>query len=214
MWKCPHCEIELEHGLNYSVSTRGSEYGTAYLRKNKPEHQVTHNTITDWDIDDSGDTEWDGDPTFTCPECSEKIEIQELIWINKIEEKPTPPQEEFEEMDHIIIKPQNEITKESDTIELTDSIIICKKCFHNYISYRNERHYDNYEDIFCECPKCGEVNSTEEFKRLLKKEFFNNTKYDPTKKIKHRPLKFMVKSKPKIYFKIQRHQRIIKKNSG
>ena len=175
-WKCPVCEIEIDH-LDYDVPTRNSEYGSAYLNNSKKkEEDLFYERITEHDYSDSGDSEWDGSPGYRCPECEDDISPNELIWIDtdkeEIEEKKKS--EEPEETLHNIIKPQNSIIQKEISKDVSDSSIICKKCFHVFI-HRIEGGYFGAEDKqnFLECPNCGQTNSLEEFKELLEKGVFN-----------------------------------------
>ena len=79
MWKCPRCENEIEN-LDYSVQTR--EWG--YVNLSEPEDE---NSQCDTENYESNDSEWTGDTSFSCPECSNDIELDELIPVINEEEK-------------------------------------------------------------------------------------------------------------------------------
>jgi len=185
-WQCPHCNHTLEK-LNYGVDTNQREYGTAYLTDEKPETTEDRNNsnemIEDWNQDDNGDSEWSEDPSYSCHECNEELELSDLIWIEeekitieKIEpEKTTEPEETL----HNIIHPEKSLLDERENRKrVFDATIICKKCNHVFIN-ENDQYTDMHgissnENNSCECPKCSEMNSTKEFQELLKKGYFNN----------------------------------------
>ena len=184
-WKCPNCEEEID-SLRFEVNTSSSEYGTADLNDSKKKKDETYyEIVVNHDCEDNGDTEWDGSPEYRCPECDDYINPDNLIWIDTEEEKTKEKKklEEPEETLHNVIKPQNSIIQNEISKDITDSSIICKKCFHVFI-HRIERGYFGTEDKqnFLECPHCGQTNSLEEFKELLEKGIFN--KHVITKKIK------------------------------
>ena len=220
MWKCPECKAKLEY-LKYNVSTQSCEYGTADLINDPTETQLEqrrrYDIITDHNSDDYGNTDWDGNPEYECPDCSAEIEISDLEWCEDEEEDEldeegepirTKVEDELEETKHKIIVPQQRIT-EKYTDNTFNNSIICKECKHVFVSNIGERWEEGSVD-FCDCPKCGTQNSTEEFKKLLKDGFFNNNeiiikKHVTTKKTKHSLIASMVKSGRKLRSAISRH---------
>ena len=162
-WKCPNCEEEIET-LDYDVGITATEYGTAYLNEEKSTEENTRDIVVDWDSNDMGNTDSNGDYEYRCPECQEEINPDRLIWIEEEEEeekKEIKKPEELEETKHNIIRPKTPIIIECN-INNNNSSMICKECSHIII-------YDdmNYSDEFPECPKCGTVNSIQEFRKKL-----------------------------------------------
>lgn len=214
MWKCPHCEEEID-SLSYSVATTSYEYGSASLAGCKredyisdPNHTWMHwEMITDHSSDDYGDTNWDGDCEYRCPECDNEIsDIDSLIWIGISEQIELKKEKEPEETLHKIIPPKNYIVKDEISKDATESSIICKHCFHIFVHDIERRYREKDEKDFCECPKCGEQNSPQEFKELLAKGFFSNNaikiKKNATKKTKHRSKWTLGKLRRKVLSKI------------
>ena len=175
-WKCPSCDEEI-NSLNYTVNTVGSEYGDATLSNSEPGPGRTNREIVvDHDYSDSGDNNWDGEPDYTCPECSDDIVPSTLIWIEpeEIEEEEKP--KNLEEESHNIIKPITNIIRSNDSIsrDLLDFTLICKKCNHIFVYDAGEDHYrTDLDKQFYECPNCATQNSPSEFLTLLKEGFFN-----------------------------------------
>jgi len=192
-WKCPKCEAEIDQ-LSYSVATNGTEYGTAQL---DDENKEGRDRICDHDFDESGDSDWDGNPEYTCRECDTEINIDDLIWFDSEEEieKEEKEKKEDEEVLHSIIKPEKEIISKDNIKDASQSSIICKNCRHMFVAS------ESYQEEFYDCPKCGITNSTEEFKKLLKEGYYSQKKKDDTnkQKIKHGSIKSMVKSRRKIH---------------
>jgi len=157
MWKCPDCKKPLINVL-YNASTSGYESGKATLfDKNEPSDN-NYDMIDDWDCRDSG---WNDtyDYEYECPECNHNISLSDLIWIDIKEEKEK--EETLEELNHKIIKPQEEIMETNLPDDFKETTIICKNC--NYLFT-----YDD-EDESSECPKCGKTT-------LLSKYLENNDK--------------------------------------
>jgi hypothetical protein len=174
MWKCPNCNNEVDH-LQYSVNTCSNEYGTADLSDKKEIGK--RNIVCDYNSDDYGDSDWNGDPEYTCPECDDEIDPEDLIWENdneeNEEEKPkTEP--EPEETLHKIITPLKNIIK-TDLPKSIKGSIICKnkKCLHIFVV--EEEKYkclgDNDEVTF-ECPKCSTSMTHEEYENLLDNDYY------------------------------------------
>ena len=177
MWKCPECEHEIEH-LQYHVNTQSSEYGTADLSDTKQERG---DIVCDYNSDDYGDSDWDGSPEYTCPECDNDVSLSDLIWVNEDddeEEKPKVKKEpEPEETLHKIIRPERDIIK-SDLPKSTEESIICKnkKCLHVFVieetgTYQRRYNNENDDEIF-ECPKCSTSITLEEYKKLLNSNYY------------------------------------------
>ena len=220
MWKCPNCDETLEC-LRYSVSTTCSEYGTADL---EGEPSITalrdrgrNSIITNYDCDDQGSADWDGDPTYECPECGEELTPRGLIWKESDDEDEDEDEDETitkkkveiepEETKHNIVKPKTPITEDEYDEDVLECSMICKECMHLYVYNPTKGHPDD-EAIFG-CPKCGEPNEQGEFRSLLKDGFFNKKiieKHGRTKKTKHRPIPAMGKSRGKIHHKVSRHK--------
>jgi len=177
MWKCPECRHEIDR-VQYNVSTSGSEYGTASLVENNPTN--TRDRAEDFEQDDYGDTEWNDTPEYTCPECDNNINLEDLIWINEDDDededddKPKP-EPEPEETLHNIILPENNIVR-TDLPRQADESIICKnkKCKHIFVVEKATRYgygLRDDEETF-ECPKCATSNTLTEYKELLLKGYF------------------------------------------
>ena len=197
MWKCPECETEVTE-LYYSVPTNSSESGTASIdmtpRLNRD--GIKRAQVIDYEYDSSGDSEWNGDPEFECRECNNNILLSELIWIEGEEEKVPPKSDEPEETLHNIVSPVNRITMRPDFDRTLDSTLMCKNCSHLIVFMSGERGNKDCKDIICECPKCGETTSEEEFKKLLNIGFFDIKEQKNDKpKIKHKHIKLMGKSR-------------------
>ena len=182
-WKCPGCQAPVDD-LRYSVSTSGTEYGTAMLTDVNEEDD----RITDHEFSDTGDTNWEGDTAeYECPHCDRSIDPSELIWIGKgaDESNVKPKEPEDEELSHKIIKPEEEILDNSNrTDQAIESSIICSQCFHvivcdkdelthGYRGYGRQRNNNEPDEFFIECTKCNHINSTIEFDKLLKEGYFN-----------------------------------------
>ena len=167
MWKCPECKHEIKE-LQYQVSTQSSEYGTASLSE---KFEITnYKIIYDHNNDDQGDTEWDGSPEYTCPECENEVDPTELIWVIEDEEenKPEIPPEPEETLFKIIC-PKIQIIRKECPKDSSCSTLICKNCKHIFVC-DTANDYDNGGTF--ECPKCYETNTVKEYKELLLKGFF------------------------------------------
>lgn len=172
-WYCKHCNKKI-NDLKYNVNVSSTEYGDANLSEEKVEPD---DMIDDYNYSDSGDTEWDGSPTYRCPECDKEITIEKLIWKDneeeikeKAEKRKKEQEEEPEEFLHNIITPKNNIM--SKEIPKRIKTIICKKCFHPYI-YDTNRFSRNNDETY-DCPKCGTSNTPEENTELINTDYFNN----------------------------------------
>lgn len=201
-WKCPRCLAPVED-LRYSVSTSGTEYGTAMLSDVNEEDD----RITDHEYSDTGDTNWEGDTDYECPHCDKSVDPSELIWIggeDDVPAEPTPekPPEPIEAGFEIIKPEKNIIDNDQDVDNPIESSIICKGCFHILVTnqrdieqtrYQNEHNSDN--EFFVECNKCGSINSTVEFRELLKEGFFNQDKKHAYAKRKNHNRSKLIKSK-------------------
>lgn len=170
MWKCPECEEEIT-SLNYWVSTNSSEYGDAELSDKKETNR--RDIIIDHNYNDQGDTDWNDEPEYRCPECDELVEPTELIWVGNDheEEEKEKPEPEPEETLHKIITPKQNFIRKDLPKDSTNSTIICKQCKNIFIFDIGTDY--TYEE-FCECPKCFTTNSPEEYKELLKNGYFNS----------------------------------------
>ncbi|MFA7301789.1 MAG: hypothetical protein WC069_05785 [Candidatus Shapirobacteria bacterium] len=239
-WKCPECNEPIED-LRYEVDTTSYEYGTAELNSRpRPEQpqtrqingltlRVDYEVVVDHNYDDTGDSNWDGDVKYECPECSATVNPNNLIWINDDDEEEDEFEEGYEEeseetkrkkkeieikkqileeTEHEIIRPKKHIIlNQCDRIS-TDQSFICqnKECRHVFVAEIKNEH--SYGEFFVECPKCSTVNSSETYKKLLSEGYFNQTENDkPRKKsIKYRPGLIMARrpGKSKILHKIQR----------
>jgi uncharacterized protein YbaR (Trm112 family) len=172
MWKCPNCNNEIE-SLQYHVNTQSSEYGTAELSEKKQERG---DIVTDYNSDDYGDSDWDGSPEYTCPECDNDVSLNELIWVDEDDEEENnkpKPEPEPEETLHKIILPENNIIK-SDLPRQAEDSIICKNCRHIFVieeTYRPGYGREKDEEIF-ECPKCSTSTTLDEYKKLLTNGYF------------------------------------------
>ena len=227
-WKCPECKEEIG-SLYYDVNTSGSEYGNAQLNDSPrpatpvepiPRHLNYHHhyeIITDHDFSDNGDTNWEGDPSYRCPECDADINPNSLIWFDEDEEEEEEKIKEaiLEETTHKIISPEEEIIMKDRPINTDSSMICCnKKCFHVFVAeMKGDTHY---EEFFIECPKCGEINSSTTYKQLLEAGYFNEIKHDKTRKSpRNRPFKVLDSASynHKVHSKVQRSKRRKKVNS-
>jgi len=166
MWKCPVCKEKVEN-LSYNVDTTGSESGYADLDDIFSETD----RILDHNSEDYGESEWNGDVTYSCPECGGDIDPDNLKWVEEEEEKEKI--EEEEEESHTIIKPEKNIISGSRACSSDKLALICKKCYHICI-YSTEESYDS--DISCGCQKCGTENSVKEYKQLLKDGYYKKQK--------------------------------------
>lgn len=75
IFECPECE-ELSDQVDYEVSTTGWESGNG-----SPDID-TNGELRDWfdtEWGDSGDTDWDGSPTYKCPECEHEMNKADTI---------------------------------------------------------------------------------------------------------------------------------------
>lgn len=193
MWKCPHCEAELEE-LEFTASTRGWEAGSAFLSKENEEQPGDR--ILDYDYSDSATDETD-DYEYKCPECEHNIHLETLIWItdNETEEEEKKikhkhencfdcklnkgtcyhkvsyckhckynQEPEPEETLHKIIRPKTIITVDRQPEATQEDGIICKKCKYVFVY---ETAKDDSKDEFYECPKCRTVNSKKEYQKTL-----------------------------------------------
>jgi len=173
-WKCPECEAEITY-LKYSVTTTGTEYGSADL---DDENQSHGDRIIEHSCDDSDGGEWDGSPDYSCPECDTGLSEDDVVWEDEEEEDEEecssgPKKEVDEETLHNIITPSKPIISKDNPKDASTTSIICKKCFHLFVRGKD----DIYGEEFCECPKCGESNSTTEFQKLLKEGYYSIKKH-------------------------------------
>ena len=166
MWICPECDEEINH-LRYNVNTSGWEGGSADL--NDTQSTNPHQIVVDYKCYDSGE-EWHGDPNYECPECDNQINLSDLIWKDKDKDEEPELINEPEELEHEIITPQNYITTHRDlSNKTTDVSMICKQCFYVFAT-ENQNGYNSEE--FHNCPDCGHLNSSTEFKKLLDNDYF------------------------------------------
>lgn len=182
-WKCPECHATISE-LNYEVSTSSSELGTATI---DPDHITTgyiSDIIIEHDYDETGNTDWNGDPTYTCTECDNRIRPTELIWFDECDDDDLidednencskPKENTEEESTHDIIKPKEDIFSTDHAKDASKTNIICKNCFHLFVTSKSEENsWDEDEPGFYECPKCNELNSKKEFCTLLKDGYFS-----------------------------------------
>lgn len=200
-WKCPRCDAPVDD-LRYSVSTSGTEYGTASLSDVNEEDD----RIIDHDYSDNGDTNWEGDCEYECPHCDRSVDPSELIWIGDEDEEEEEDVKESkepgdEEASHDIIRPEENIIEKDKGDSANRTSIICKECrhvlvcdmddldhgYHDY-TIRN-RGYGEKDEFFVVCTKCNHINSTIEFANLLKEGYFNQLNKNDNAKIrknKHR----------------------------
>mgnify|MGYP001559273884 CR=1 FL=1 len=171
MWKCPRCENEIDN-LDYSVQTR--EWGCVNL--SEPEDE---NSQCDTENYESNDSEWTGDTSFSCPECSNDIELDELIPVINEEEKKEDNKLE-EEKFNIIAPTRNLQVKRENISNHTESIMICKHCLHAFV-YSNEKYGDN-EDEFFDCPQCGLQNNKKEYQERIQSRYYEKIKIKRIKK--------------------------------
>ena len=171
MWKCPKCENKID-SLDYDVPTTGTEWGTAYLSDKEPENpNNSDHVISEHDYSDSGDSNWEGDVTYRCRECDEDVELQDLEWVEEDDEEEEDKPGEPEETKHEIITPKNNIVVNSNSNQnQTLSSIVCKNCQYLYVAEGGTSNWNNSfeSNSTSECPKCGESNSTKEFRESLK----------------------------------------------
>jgi hypothetical protein len=186
-WKCPECQAEIVH-LNYDVNTTSSEYGRAYLRETEAIRETgSYRRVSDHDYSDTGDSDWDGDPTYKCPECDYEVELEGLIWVdendeeNEDEEAKAP--KEPTELDHAIIHPQNQIIKKEIGTDPISFTLLCKTCRNPLLCEKVFNTYKSTNDGITEC-KCGTLNTQQEFLDLLGEGYFNKEKLCPTKSSK------------------------------
>lgn len=163
-WKCPNCENEIEY-LEYRVTITGTEYGTIDLSSDTNDRLCEHSSE-----DDSYNR--DGDYTYTCPNCDDELNPEDLIWISKekvIEEiKKEIIEEKLEEEEFDIIKPKENIF--TNKIPVKSDNLICKKCFHAFVI---ESNYMGFSEDFFDCPKCGTPNTIDEYKKLIEENHYN-----------------------------------------
>jgi len=107
MWKCRDCNEEIDH-LIYTVPVSTTEYGSAYLDdRNSKIKEITATTrmgdiIDDYNYDDRGDAEWDGDITYNCPECDYEYSHNEIPIPPALSEKTKETKEILAEINPII----------------------------------------------------------------------------------------------------------------
>lgn len=183
MWKCPYCENEIDT-LDYSVEVR--EWGYVNLSDDNGNCQTE-----DYE---SRDNEWNGDPEFSCPECSEIIEPSELTLVeeNETEEKEEKEEEKkLEEEKFNIIKPEKELQLTNKGSNQIENTMICKHCF--YVFAYSDKTHDHEKEEQIDCPSCGEPNNVEEYKALIETRYFEKLKVKKlkrhAKKTKSRRLK-------------------------
>ena len=193
-YKCPHCEEEIDH-LRYNVRTTCMEYGTAALPSRETTGTHPMSSHLDYDSSDSDDNDWDGSPEHECPECNTTINPNSLIWTEEEEEKIIESIEEEER--HLIIRPQLAFVLQGPKDQL-DSTIICKHCRYAFANQTSEYSHEHID-----CPKCGESNTTEEYKELIEKGFFNKPLIPP-KDAKHPTKKIKLQSRSKSTLDIYR----------
>ena len=193
-WKCPHCETEIER-LNYNVEVVENEYGTAELADERPTiapnstpRGIRNAMITDHDYDECSDSDWNGDPEYTCRECEHEIILTDLIWVEQTEESIREPiittttipptsdqkQDEMEETTHAIIKPAQPIQRNGSVLADLDCLILCKNCFHVLILNDNYQQVHQNSEYFVDCPECGETTSNKEYIKLAEEGYYNH----------------------------------------
>lgn len=178
MWKCPNCEDEINY-IEYKVRCKQIEYGIAYLTKDERERCKA----TDHENQDLDEYEWTEEPEYDCPLCGERITLELIIEEednNDDNNENTTKRNKpiyFPEEKHNIISPKITISEENIR-DISYSNIMCKKCNHIHVNEEPEK-------AFIECPKCGELNSKEEFKKLLKNNYFNKKHVKKQNKHKH-----------------------------
>ena len=164
MWKCPECKNEIKE-LSYDMQISGSEWGTVRLPMSNPIDYSIKASLEDYERDDQ-ETDGDGEITYTCRECDEEINPNNLIWDN----------EELEEENLLMEEnPKAETKRLSERFERTTPTIdklleygtICPKCQYFFpkekLSYLEE--YDREE----ECPKCSYCFTGKEKEKFIKR---------------------------------------------
>ena len=178
MWKCPKCENEIDD-LDFSVQTR--EWGNVSLLDPENENsECDENGVSNYETSDS---EWTGDVCFSCPECSEEIELGELIPVmNDNNEEEKQEEKKLEEEKFNIIAPQKNLqTNRNNNTDQIESIMICKHCLHVFV-YSDEKYGNGDEDMFFDCPSCGLQNSKKEYKELIATRHYEKIKIKRIKK--------------------------------
>lgn len=229
MYLCPSCEKEITY-LKFSVAVESYDYGTADLPNRKLKSGESLNFIIDYNTDDSGDSNWNGNPEHECPHCENNIRLSELVWIEPEEkeeiiekEKPKPTPPEPEETLHKIIKPEIILNIETESgfrnqnQDQTKIIMICKHCFYSFMYELKKKDNMFPEEESYECPRCSQTTTGKEYYNLLQKGFFKrkrkiiNLKTPDVKKNTSRSITSLDKPRKSIHSKIFRSLRA-KKN--
>lgn len=172
-WICPKCNAPVED-LRYSVPIIDTEYGTAFLPTDGTIDDDCN--IDDHEFSDTAGSNWDGDCDYECPHCDRTVILSEVKWKEEIEEEEEidvitkKKVEAMEETSHAIIRPLDNIVK-TELPKTTESSICCKNCRHIMIITGGGDSC--YGEMFCECPKCNEVNSLTEYGQLIREGFYN-----------------------------------------
>lgn len=77
---CPHCDCEIDH-LEYTVSV--SEWGSCNISREEREGRIRVVAAEH----DSGDSDWNDTPDYTCPECDHSIDLSEIYLEDPNEEE-------------------------------------------------------------------------------------------------------------------------------
>ena len=147
-FRCPHCDTEIDH-LFYSV--QNCESGCISWSDSASNASQIRNSIS---YDDS-DNNWDGNPTFTCPECEEELATDDIVIDIEDDEEPTNHKTERAiELDDTCLNgstgiKQNFIVNHLENKQVLDSegMITCGKCQHTFEQDSNE--------TLDECPNCN-----------------------------------------------------------
>jgi predicted RNA-binding Zn-ribbon protein involved in translation (DUF1610 family) len=181
--KCPGCGEEIE-SIDYYVSA--SESGSATIRRKEifkwiqnangiGGHEESTGKFkwetTDWD---SNNTEWNDDPDYQCPNCGDRIYLNDLECpqgkSKKKKEKPIPPEPDdaVESATDIILRePRDKGSYHdrgiySNAVDISQiQIVICEKCNHLISS--------SYSEIVVICPECNaKIDAKINRERLVK----------------------------------------------
>ena len=162
IFKCPECG-EYNQGMNYRVSTKGREWGTAYL-EDIDNFEFDHNS------DDSESGDWENDIEYQCIECNNTISPHTIKANSKILKISTSQFNEIrtDNSNHLEllyrgkIKPgQMKITSDEKPEHNADRAVFRKETKSDFFNYGAEcpKCHNSFqvgtEEKFLTCVECG-----------------------------------------------------------
>ncbi len=156
MFKCPGCNETINY-LDYDIPISGNEWGSCSLRKDQSGQIITE----DFEYSDSS-YDLDGSYEYKCPECSNDLNLNDLIEIDP-EELADREEKENKTEDYGEENPRAQTKSTEDkalfTHKFREDLItqatgICPKCKYIFLKEIDIRAFNTEEQKNQTCPNC------------------------------------------------------------